>query len=111
MQYYLLIPIRLPKTNKSLKNAGMETTFLLGNYIFRCYVSSREGIYHQIIALQRFTSREKNKVKMDHQIVWSQPETWVWDSKGDSKQKHHFCIPWKNAPKATGNQKTQPGEQ
>ena len=37
--------ITLPKTNSSpLKNGGWETTFLLGNSIFGCYVSSREGI-------------------------------------------------------------------
>ena len=60
---------------------GWKTTFLLGNHLFRCYVSFREGIY-AMFAMLAFSSSRTPRCKY-HKVDWSQaPKLSTWECPG-----------------------------
>jgi len=59
-----LAVLSVPKTNVlPLKSSGCEATFLLGKPIFRCYVSSREGIHFNHFEINERNSKPKEENK------------------------------------------------
>ena len=70
-----LAVLSVPKTNVlPLKNSGCEATFLLGKSIFRCYVSSGEGIHFNHFEINERNSKPKEKNKYWAKKRWEYKE-------------------------------------